>query len=238
MTQLLDDTAQMICQKLATSRAARSFYLAGGTGLALQLKHRVSMDLDFLQVSGAERIPNTRLTNELTRLFGRAALRVDLRQMDQVHWSIHGTKVTFMAYPFRLIYPLVDGSSLATWLTGISVADQREIAAMKAYALGRRATFRDYVDLFYLLQSGVVTLPVLIRDASSKYRVEGTSVFSTKLFLEQLCYLDDLPDLDATLRLLVVDRPALEDLKAFLVEQVRSFLAAEPGSHQHAPTGE
>jgi len=43
------DTFELL-QKLSTTESLEPFALAGGTSLALQLGHRVSIDLDFLSV--------------------------------------------------------------------------------------------------------------------------------------------------------------------------------------------
>jgi hypothetical protein len=58
---------------------------------------------------------------------------------------------------------------------------------MKAYALGRRSKWKDYVDLYFLLRDHVA-LPELIHRAKALFK----GAFNAKLFLEQLCYFDDV----------------------------------------------
>lgn len=226
MEEVLDTSARQVCETLAGSGLLAAFYLAGGTGLALQLRHRRSLDLDFFQKGDSERIPAGRIASELRRLFGSSRLKLDLRQMDQVTWRIMETQVSFIAYPFRLLYPLVRGASVLPALAGIELADPREIAAMKAYALGRRTTFRDYIDLYFLLRQGRVTLSQLIKDAYDKYVLNGERLFSAKLFLEQLTYTKDIDDKEAALNLLC-EAVAPEEIEYYFRQQVASFLARE-----------
>jgi len=49
LDKILDKNSQDICLALAGSSLMKTFYLAGGTGLALQIGHRRSLDLDFFQ---------------------------------------------------------------------------------------------------------------------------------------------------------------------------------------------
>lgn len=219
-----------VCRALGQSRLANSLYLAGGTGLALQLGHRKSDDLDFFPRDLTEMIATGAITHEIGRLFGKAEASLELREATQVTWSIIGIKTSFIGYPFPLLHPLVEAGTLLPELQGMSLAHAREIAAMKAYALGRRVTARDYLDLYFLLQSGTVTLDNIINDATRKFVVHGERVFSAKLFLEQLCYTRDLDDTDAALRL--VSRPglAVHTVETFLRQQVKGYLERQTGA--------
>jgi len=44
-----------------------------------------------------------------------------------------------------------------------------EIAAMKAYALGKRATLNDHVDLYFVLKEEVASLEQIIASGKRKY---------------------------------------------------------------------
>jgi hypothetical protein len=66
----------------------------------------------------------------------------------------------------------------------------REIAATKAYTIGRRGSFKDYVDLYFVLRDGHTTLDEIMKLASEKYG----DAFNSRLFLEQIVTLDDLQD--------------------------------------------
>jgi hypothetical protein len=61
------------------------------------------------------------------------------------------------------------------------------LAAMKAFALGGRAKWKDYVDLYFLLMDHI-GLQQIIDKAKSIF---GTS-FTEKLFREQLSFFKDM----------------------------------------------
>lgn len=76
-------------------------------------------------------------------------------------------------------------------LTEKGKADVRDIAAMKAYTIGRRGSFKDYVDLYYIIKEGADELKNIILNAEKKY----ANAFNTRLFLEQLVYFKDIKDI-------------------------------------------
>lgn len=61
------------------------------------------------------------------------------------------------------------------------------IAAMKAFALGHRAKWKDYIDLYFVFQH--LTLKEVVDKANSIY---GIGEFNERLFREQLAYHQDL----------------------------------------------
>jgi hypothetical protein len=66
----------------------------------------------------------------------------------------------------------------------------REIAATKAYTIGRRGAYKDYVDLYFVLLQGHSVLGDIIDLAERKFG----DAFNARLFLEQLVFLDDVED--------------------------------------------
>ncbi len=234
-SKILDEKSQNICSRLARTGLTEDFYLAGGTGLALQLRHRRSLDLDFFQKGKKEEILFRKISSKIKQSFGEKDAKLELKQTDQAAWEIQGVKVTFLAYPFPLVDPLVDGSFLSPGLKGIFLAAPREIALMKAYTIGRRATFRDYVDLYFLLKKGLVTLEEIIRLAAEKFTIGGERVFSARLFLEQLVYTKDIEDKEIAVNLVLGEKITPETVENFLGEQVRRFLQQKINSTPARP---
>lgn len=225
LDKILDKNSQDVCLALAGSNLMKTFYLAGGTGLALQLKHRRSLDLDFFQKEEKGSIFFPKIANEIKQIFSEKLAKLELKQIDQATWNIKGTKVTFLAYPFSLVEPLIAGDLISPKLKGIFLASPYEIALMKAYAIGRRATFRDYIDIYYLLKENMVTLEDIIRKASGKFIVGGEMVFSARLFLEQLVYTKDLEDKEVAINLVTKKQISPKEIEEFLKCQVRQFLS-------------
>jgi hypothetical protein len=135
---VLSPNAIEVCQALSLAGLIDELYLAGDTVLALQLSHRRSDDLDFFTVQPAELIGAESVTERIEKTFGRGTSTVEVRASSQLTWKIEGVKVSFVAYPFPPLHRLVDLDPKMN-LGKVRAASVREIAAMKSYALGRRA---------------------------------------------------------------------------------------------------
>lgn len=175
--EVLTGKASALFPKLARFRT--DFYLAGGTALALQIKHRVSVDFDLFS---DDTIPK-RLLREVDEVFAGNDREVMVNNADELTVGIAGVKLTFLHYPFPPYLPLRNDEP-------IPLLSIKEILATKAYTLGRRGEFKDYVDLYAGLKGRYATLPEIIDLARRKYK----DAFNDRLFLEQLLYLDDVPE--------------------------------------------
>ncbi|MBI2996505.1 MAG: nucleotidyl transferase AbiEii/AbiGii toxin family protein [Candidatus Melainabacteria bacterium] len=185
----------------------KSYYLAGGTALALQLGHRVSVDFDFFS---DKKIPTTLYSEVKKILPENIIIKPSVNNSDELTFFASDTKVTFLSYPFQLVKPLVD-------LNGLYLASVQELGAIKAYTIGRRGEYKDYIDLYYLLYEKQTSLKEIIELAKKKYKND----FSDRLFLEQLLYLDDVNITDITL--LKQENFTKEQLKVFFERQIKSL---------------
>jgi len=152
-------------------------YLAGGTALALQIGHRVSVDFDLFT---EEEIPKN-LLKKVEKVFGNSTILILANNPEELSVSVDGVKISFIQYPF----PLVRN---ACRYKGLRLMDKKEIAASKAYTIGRRGEYKDYVDIYFLLLGKHTTLKEMMQLARDKYKNE----FNDRLFLEQLVYADDI----------------------------------------------
>ncbi len=122
--------------------------------------------------------------------------------------------MTILNYPFAPIYqPFVIDK-------GLRIFPYKEIAVQKAYTIGRRGEYRDYFDLFTLLQKPDINLSQIIQDANNKYQ----NLFNAKLFLEQLIYFDDLLNLE----IIPIDNvvpPTPAEVQTFLQRAVKAYLS-------------
>jgi hypothetical protein len=115
------------------------FYLAGGTGLALQFGHRLSRDLDFF---AADLFDEDSL---LQRLQALADFSLVAKSPHTLHAAIQGSKVSFLGYAYPVLFPFAQ-------FLQVSVADPRDIACMKISAIASRGMKRDFVDLYVSAQ--------------------------------------------------------------------------------------
>ena len=159
------------------------YYLAGGTALALQIGHRVSEDFDCF--SDATIPPS--LFDEVVAYCAPAMVMPSVNDAGELTVFVDGVKITFLHYPFPILRPFVD-------LDGVRALGILELAATKAYTIGRRGSYKDYVDIDTVLAGGHADLTAIIALAEEKYG----DVFNARLFLEQLVYLDDVPETPLT----------------------------------------
>lgn len=101
-------------------------------------------------------------------------------------------------------------------LTETGKASVPEIAAMKAFAIGQRGTYRDYVDMYFLLAERHITIRKIIQLAKKKYGGE----FNERSFLEQLVHLEDVRSAPVEFLRDPVDRKTIQ---RFLDDSVRKF---------------
>jgi len=120
---------------LVARDALHGFYLAGGTGLALQFGHRRSVDLDLFSQEDFDPANLNALLGGLQGLKVRQVLRGTL------HLQLHGILVSFLHYQYPLLFPLAQFETL-------QLADPRDIACMKLNAIASRGGRRDFVDLY------------------------------------------------------------------------------------------
>ncbi len=133
--EVINPEAEHALENLRTLGVLDRCYLAGGTGLALQLGHRRSHDLDFFSREGVD--PEA-LIRRMKTLAGFALAS---QAPETLHATVEKTKVSFLAYPYPVLFPFQP-------FLGVDVADPREIACMKLSAIANRGTKRDFVDLY------------------------------------------------------------------------------------------
>lgn len=156
MDQIVNKSTRDDLEILKKSGITKEFYLAGGTGLALLLKHRVSLDLDFFRRQPFD------TKNLIERLKKIGSFSLDKREPGTVLGSFRSTRVSFFYYP----YPLL---KKPTNQEGIMIASVKDIACMKLDAISSRGTKRDFIDLYAILTNTGTRLGWLLRDFSKKY---------------------------------------------------------------------
>ncbi|MBU2542251.1 nucleotidyl transferase AbiEii/AbiGii toxin family protein [Patescibacteria group bacterium] len=153
---------------------AKDFGLVGGTAIALHLGHRHSIDFDLFTDNS---LRNQSILNKILKNF-----KIDLiivNKLDELTFILKGVKFTFFRYPYVINYEEKLGK--------IKIPDLLTLSAMKAYALGRRAKWKDYVDLYFITKDYHSIAQICAR-AKKIFGAE----FNEKIFREQLSYFDDI----------------------------------------------
>jgi hypothetical protein len=154
---------------------SNDFGLVGGTAIALCLGHRQSIDFDLASL---DPIKTASLRKKILEFGKIEAVIVD--SQDEYTVIVDGVKFTFFHYPF----PIEFSEKLDEI---INLPNIETLAAMKAYALGRRAKWKDYIDLYFIAEK-LGSLRPIIEKAKIIFGVE----FNEKNFLVQLVYFKDI----------------------------------------------
>jgi hypothetical protein len=179
------------------------FYLAGGTALALQIGHRLSVDFDLFSPDEIDR----GMLQRVRQVFPEADISPLINNADELTALANGVKVTFLRYPFPPDEPFVVYEN-------VPLLSVRDIAVTKAYTIGRRGSYKDYVDLYFIITERHATLTEIVQGAEQRYGAD----FNSRLFLEQLVYMADLDDAEIQfIKPLVTPK----ELLAFFEDRIR-----------------
>ena len=157
--------------KLQSEDSFVNLRLVGGTALALQIGHRISIDLDLFGELKGDIIS---LSNTLIKL-GQTKL---IQQTENIHiFTIDEIKVDIVNFPYPWLKPTVN-------IDNLSVASIEDIAAMKLAAITGRGSKKDFIDIYFILKQ--FSLKEILELYSEKY--PDGSIF---LVLRSLAYFDD-----------------------------------------------
>ena len=154
---------------------SKDFGLVGGTAIAIFVGHRRSIDFDLFT---DKEFDNWKIRRKIVQF-----RKIDsvLRDEDgQYTVVIQKVRFTFFCYPFKISFS-------KNFDKVIKLPDLLTLAAMKAYALGRRAKWKDYVDLYFVMKD-CYDIHKVIKKTGHIFGSE----FNEKLFRAQLSYFKDI----------------------------------------------
>lgn len=202
---ILDDQRRAILPSFKNIKD--HFYLAGGTGLALQLGHRDSIDFDFFT---ANPFSTEKLWQELGEIFNSSALIKIQEEENTLTVTIDGVKVSFFSFPYKLIEAVVNYDFF-------NIASIADIGCMKLSAITSRSLAKDYVDLYFILHQ--TELSELLDLAQKKF-----PTLDTNLILKSLVYFEDITEEPIIFKHdRQVDFPLVT---TYLRDQVKKYLSA------------
>jgi predicted nucleotidyltransferase component of viral defense system len=165
------------------------FNLVGGTALALQLGHRISVDLDFFSLHDFD---GDVILFELQKIFN---LNVTMNKANQLMLNVEYppksdlvVKLDILKYPYPLISSIIN-------FDDIRLLAIEDIIPMKLSAIANRGAKKDFYDIYFLLKQ--FSLKEMLSLFSQKF--PNISHFH---LLKSLVYFDDA-DEDANPKLLI-----------------------------------
>ena len=214
MADLLDmvflpERTRKIYEHLRTSSFISNFTLVGGTALAIQIKHRLSEDLDF--VFDGEELNINQIKRNIQKLF--PSFRIIRQDHNwQIDFSIDEVKLTFfstgaIALPFEVRpYSIKDNN--------VNIAEAKAIAALKFSAIAQRNTIRDYYDLYYLSRYHYPLLELI------NFTREVNPNLSPITYTETLVYTKDIAEDNISSHLSPAEKVNKDQMAAYFSQEL------------------
>ncbi|MFN0034661.1 MAG: nucleotidyl transferase AbiEii/AbiGii toxin family protein [Saprospiraceae bacterium] len=152
-------------------------FLVGGTSLALQMGHRLSVDLDLFTHQPFEA---EQLLEALRENFSVQPLTVTNTIFIVV---VEGIKVDCVHFKYPFSFPILVEE-------GLRMADMRDIAPMKLDAVTKRGSKKDFYDMYYLFEQFA---PHQILEWYDKMFQHSTSLH----VIRSLTYFEDAEDMES-----------------------------------------
>ncbi|MBN1847583.1 MAG: nucleotidyl transferase AbiEii/AbiGii toxin family protein [Deltaproteobacteria bacterium] len=199
-----------LLKKIDENTDMRATYLGGGSGLAFQLGHRISEDLDFYVRRGFDSFA-------LEEILQRNGFNILILNQTPRHteWMVESIKVDWINEIIPLKFPL---KTLSPDIKNIRVADPRDIGRMKILAISSRGSKKDYIDL-YCITREIMTLESLISLAMEHDK--GVK-YSKLLFLKGLV---DFEEADREENPSMILEISWEEVKDSLKQEVKRIAA-------------
>lgn len=153
----------------------KKYYLVEGTAIAFHIGHRSSIDFDLFTEN---KINFTSIKKDVSTTGFSYHLINALS--NQIHFLLNDVKLTFFEFPFEI-------ESNVHYEGKFKMPDLITLAAMKAFALGGRGKWKDYVDLYFIIKNYYS-----IQEISEKAKNIFKDVFNPLLFRKQLCFFSDI----------------------------------------------
>jgi hypothetical protein len=181
-----------------------SFFLVDGTCLALRYGHRKSVDLDLFSVT---EFNNEKIIRALSKVFKEFTFSTSNNV--GIFGYINNLKADFVKHHHfqQIDEPLVEG--------GIRMFSDRDIIAMKIFAVLKRAEKKDFWDIAELLQQNPV------KDFISAYTEKYPSQQLLIAIPQALIYFDDAEQSEDPISL---KNQTWENVKKIIRQKVSEFL--------------
>jgi len=180
-----------------------TFYLADGTGLALQLGHRRSDDMDFF----SDRLFNTDAVLSLIPVD-----KVLFTALGTVHCEIKDIRISLLYYDVPLIHPPL------SW-HGISVAHLKDIVAEKIKAVSQRGSKKDFIDLYAVLKMRH-SVPEVCELFKRRFKGSDINFYHV---LKSLTFFEDAEQEPLPLILSPGENWKWENIKSFFIDNISLF---------------
>jgi len=202
-TQTLTPQTLGLIQALQEEPLLQGFYLVGGTALALQIGHRISVDIDLFTRDDYD------VDDVLDLVIRKYGFQRNYQRGKTLKGTIDGVMVDLIRHDYEELHVIEDDR--------IRMLSAKDIAAMKLNAItGNGTRVKDFVDVYFLLDQ--FGLEEMVEFYRAKYQQDDAL-----MILRSLVYFDDV-DLAEWPRLVRETTLTFEQVKKRIVDAVRPLL--------------
>lgn len=178
----------------------KPYILVGGTALSLQIQNRMSEDLDFMSWrktrNEKREVDWPAIKKELEKI-GNIE-KCDILDIDHVEFVVNGVKISFYANP-----NLSPVKNIIECNNNLRLADITSIGAMKMEVMMCRSKFRDYYDIYSILEAGVKLeemISIAVKYAGYKLKTKNLIAILTRSdrFIEDNGFINLTPKYNIT----------------------------------------
>lgn len=184
------------------------FNLVGGTALALQIGHRVSIDLDLFtdkEFNPSEiRVQLEQKYKLIDIIENKTGITQKIEYPENTNIFI---KVDIIKYSYKLISPPIISD-------GIRLLSKEDIIPMKLAAVSNRGSKKDFYDIYFLLQE--YTLKEMLSFFEKKF-----SNYNHFYVIKSLTYFDDA---EKDLNPKMLKKCTWEEIKQLISSKVQEYL--------------
>lgn len=153
---------------------SKDFGLVGGTAIALHIGHRESIDFDLFT---NKKFSNLSIKNRFSKM--AKIQEIFVNKLDGFTFVAEDVRFTFFNYPYKIDF--------SENFNGIKLPNLLTLATIKALALGQRAKWKDYVDLYFIIKK----YHSIGKINQTAHKIFGHE-FNEKIFRSQLSYFKDI----------------------------------------------
>jgi predicted nucleotidyltransferase component of viral defense system len=201
-TEVLEPRALGILKDLMELASLKPFCLVGGTALALQFGHRLSVDLDLFT---PDLFDKEVLMADLRDYIG--GVETNNRNKIGMRLTVQGIKVDLVTYRYPLLSPYVTEE-------GVRMFALEDIASMKLAAITNRGAKKDFYDIYELISR--FGFSQLCHWYQQKYT--DTSLF---MMLKSVTYFQDADQFETPV--LINQTVSWNEVKASILKAVTSY---------------
>jgi hypothetical protein len=201
-----------VFETLANQAFMQSYVLVGGTALAIQIKHRISEDLDF--IADSETLNTSIIKRNIANLFPEyKIIREDPKW--QIDIIVENTKLTW--FSSGAVAARFKTKEYAFRFRKLWIAKTEIIAVHKLSAISQRNTLRDYYDLYFIARYHIPLKSII----ELTRRLQPA--ISPITYSETLIYTDDLPEENMNSHLEPTEKIDKKQLSEFFTAELKKI---------------